>query len=62
MAIFITQGRYTADAIKGMVDNPQNCEKAVADLMEKAGAKLLALSDIHQIAAGSFAICPGSAF
>ena len=43
MAIFITQGRYTADAIKGMVDNPQNREKAVADLMEKAGAKLLAL-------------------
>jgi uncharacterized protein with GYD domain len=43
VAIFITQGRYTADAIKGMVDNPQNREKAVADLMEKAGAKLLAL-------------------
>ena len=27
MAIFITQGRYTADAIKGMVDNPQNRRK-----------------------------------
>jgi uncharacterized protein with GYD domain len=42
MAIYITQGRYTPDAIKGMAANPENREKAVADLMEKAGAKLLA--------------------
>ena len=27
MAIFITQGRYTADAIKGMVDNPKIVRK-----------------------------------
>jgi uncharacterized protein with GYD domain len=43
MPIYITQGRYTSDAIKGMVDSPENREKAVADLMEKAGAKLHAL-------------------
>ena len=43
MAIFITQGRYTSDAIKGMIANPENREKAVADLMKKAGGKLLAL-------------------
>jgi uncharacterized protein with GYD domain len=43
MAIYITQGRYTADAIKGMVATPENREKAVAELMEKAGAKLHAL-------------------
>ncbi|HEY4848221.1 MAG TPA: GYD domain-containing protein [Methylocella sp.] len=43
MAIYITQGRYTSDAVKGMVANPENREKAVADLMEKAGAKHLAL-------------------
>ncbi|MCI0465432.1 MAG: GYD domain-containing protein [Beijerinckiaceae bacterium] len=43
MAIYITQGRYTADAVKGMVANPENREKAVAELMEKAGAKLHAL-------------------
>ena len=43
MAIYITQGRYTSDAVKGMVANPKNREKAVADLMEKAGAKLLGL-------------------
>jgi uncharacterized protein with GYD domain len=43
MAIFITQGRYTSEAIKGMAANPENREKAVADLMEKAGGKLRAL-------------------
>jgi uncharacterized protein with GYD domain len=43
MAIYITQGRYTPDAVKGMVAKPGDREKAVADLMEKAGAKLLAL-------------------
>ncbi len=39
MAIYITQGRYTPDAVKGMVANPENREKAVADLMEKGGGK-----------------------
>jgi uncharacterized protein with GYD domain len=43
MAIYITQGRYTPDAVRGMVAKPEDREKAVADLMEKAGAKLLAL-------------------
>ncbi len=43
MPIYITQGRYTSDAINGMVAKPEDREKAVADLMEKAGAKLLAL-------------------
>lgn len=43
MAIFITQGCYTPEAVKGMVTNPENREKALAELMEKAGAKLLAL-------------------
>jgi uncharacterized protein with GYD domain len=42
MPIFITQGRYTSDALKGMAANPEDREKAVADLMEKAGAKLRA--------------------
>ncbi|HEY8008460.1 MAG TPA: hypothetical protein VIE66_17070 [Methylocella sp.] len=31
MAIYITQGRYTPDAVKGMVANPENREKAVAE-------------------------------
>jgi uncharacterized protein with GYD domain len=42
MVIYITQGRYTPDAVKGMVAKPENRENAIADLMEKAGGKLLA--------------------
>ena len=49
MAIYITQGRYTSDAVQGMVANPENREKAVADLMEKAGAKLPALFHIRRV-------------
>lgn len=40
MAIYITQGRYTADAVKGMAARPEDREKAVAAFMEKAGCKL----------------------
>src|SRR2546430_17233022 len=43
MTIYITQGRYTAEAVEGMVANPENREKAVADFMDKAGCKLHAL-------------------
>jgi uncharacterized protein with GYD domain len=43
MTIYITQGRYTAEAVEGMVANPENREKAVAEFMEKAGCKLHAL-------------------
>jgi uncharacterized protein with GYD domain len=42
MPIFITQGRYTAAAVKGMVEHSQDRAKAVADLFEHAGGKLLA--------------------
>lgn len=28
MAVYITQGRYTSEALKGMVANPGNREKA----------------------------------
>ena len=41
MAIFITQGNYSQQAIKGMVDNPEDRQGAVAALMESVGAKLL---------------------
>ena len=41
MAIFITQGNYTEQAMKGMVDKPEDRESAVANLMESVGAKLL---------------------
>jgi len=32
MATFITQGNYTQQAIKGMVDNPEDRQSAVAGL------------------------------
>jgi uncharacterized protein with GYD domain len=41
MGIYITQGNYTEKAVKGMVDNPEDREAAVAGLMESVGAKLL---------------------
>lgn len=41
MSIFITQGNYTSQAIKGMVSNPEDRKNAVAGLMESVGAKLL---------------------
>ena len=40
MATFITQGNYTQQAIKGMVDNPEDRQGAVAALMESVGATL----------------------
>ena len=42
MPIFITQGRYTQDAIKGMLAKPDDREAALRLLAEKAGAKILA--------------------
>jgi uncharacterized protein with GYD domain len=41
MAIFITQGNYTQNAMKGMIDKPEDRAGAVANLMESVGAKLL---------------------
>ncbi len=41
MGIFITQGNYTQQAMKGMIDNPEDRESAVAGLMDSVGARLL---------------------
>jgi uncharacterized protein with GYD domain len=41
MPIFITQGRYTRDAIKGMVVRPEDRSDAVARLLAKVGGKLI---------------------
>jgi uncharacterized protein with GYD domain len=41
MPIFITQGRYTRDAIKGMVVSPEDRTDAVSRLLAKVGGKLL---------------------
>jgi uncharacterized protein with GYD domain len=41
MTVYITQGRYTRDAIKGMIVNPEDRSDAVARLLSKIGGRLL---------------------
>jgi uncharacterized protein with GYD domain len=42
MPVFITQGRYTQDALKGMLSKPEDRTESVAQLLGKAGGKMLA--------------------
>ena len=41
MPIYVLRGRYSSDAIKGMVASPEDREAAIARVVEKAGGKLL---------------------
>ena len=41
MPTYITQGRYTRDAIKGMIVRPEDRADAVARLLSKVGGRLL---------------------
>ncbi len=41
MPIYITQGRYTREAIKGMIVKPEDRADAVSRLMSKAGGRLI---------------------
>jgi uncharacterized protein with GYD domain len=41
MPVFITQGRFTQDAVKGMMAKPEDRAEAVGQLFAKAGGKLL---------------------
>ena len=41
MPIYITQGRYTREAIKGMIVRPEDRADAVSRLLAKAGGRLL---------------------
>lgn len=41
MPIFITQGRYTREAIKGMIARPEDRADAVSRLFAKGGARML---------------------
>jgi uncharacterized protein with GYD domain len=43
MPIYITQGRYSRDAIKGMIVRPEDRADAVARLLSKAGGRLVGL-------------------
>src|SRR5690349_7367081 len=42
MRIFISRGRFTSDAIKGMLAKPENREEAVAKLFQSVGGRLVA--------------------
>jgi uncharacterized protein with GYD domain len=41
MPIYITQGRYTRDALKGMMVKPEDRAEAVSRLLSKAGGRLV---------------------
>ena len=41
MTIYITQGRYTREAVKGMIVKPEDRADAVARLLSKAGGRLI---------------------
>jgi uncharacterized protein with GYD domain len=41
MTIYITQGRYTREAIKGMIVKPEDRADAVSRLLSKVGGRLL---------------------
>lgn len=42
MPLFITQGRYTQDAVRGMLAKPEDRAEAVGQMFAKSGGKLLA--------------------
>jgi len=41
MPIYISRGRFTSDAVKGMLAKPENREQAVARLFKSVGGKLI---------------------
>ncbi len=41
MPIYISRGRYTSDAVNGMISAPEDREPAIAKVFEKLGGKLL---------------------
>ena len=41
MPIYISRGRFTTDAIKGITARPENREEAVSNLFESVGGRLI---------------------
>src|SRR5215813_12514843 len=41
MTIYISQGRYTADAIRAMTAKPENRSEAIAEVLAAAGGRLI---------------------
>ncbi|HJZ29681.1 MAG TPA: GYD domain-containing protein [Hyphomicrobiaceae bacterium] len=42
MPIYISRGKFTNDAVKGMLAKPENREAVVGDLFKSVGGKLIA--------------------
>ena len=42
MPIYISRGKFTTDAVQGMLAKPENREEAVANLFRSVGGKLIA--------------------
>lgn len=42
MTVFITQGRFTQDAVKGMLAKPEDRAESVSQFFAKAGGKMIA--------------------
>ncbi len=43
MPIFITQGRYTREAVKGLLVRPEDRAEAVSRLLSRAGGRMIGL-------------------
>ena len=41
MSIYVLRGRYSSEALKGMIASPEDREAAIAKVVEKAGGRLL---------------------
>ena len=41
MPIYVSRGKFTTDAVKGMLANPENREEAVGNLFKSVGGKLI---------------------
>jgi uncharacterized protein with GYD domain len=41
MPIYISRGKFTSEAVKGMLAKPENREEAVANLFKSVGGKLI---------------------
>ena len=41
MPIYISRGKFTTDAVKGMLAKPENREEAVGNLFKSVGGKLI---------------------
>ena len=41
MPIYISRGRFTADAVKGLMAKPENREEAVSKLFKSVGGRLI---------------------